>query len=157
MDMLQNILGGQDRQRADDFVGRYDQGAPWEGIDDDEALDQYRRVAPNLSDDDYEESARQAFSRLEPQQRQELGQYVAQQARQRNIQVDDDDFSDPAVLGRVTRRANREQPGFLESVLGGGGTGGSGGSGGGMLNSPIGRAAMAGIAAFAMKKFMGRR
>jgi hypothetical protein len=152
MDMLTNILGGQDRQQADDFVGRYDQGAPWDGIDDTEALDQYKRVAPNLSDDDYQESARQAFSRLDPQQRQELGQYVAQQARQRNIQVDDGDFSDPGFLGQLTGRANREQPGFLENVLGGGG-----GTGGGMLSSPIGKAAMAGIAAFAMKKFMGGR
>jgi hypothetical protein len=152
MDMLQNILGGQDRSRADDFVGRYDKGAPWDGIDDTEAIDQYRRVAPNLSDDDYEESASQAFSRLDPQQRQELGRYMAQQARERNIQIDDEDYSDPNALGRMTRRANSEQPGFLENVLGGGG-----GTGGGMLSSPIGKAAMAGIAAFAMKKFMGGR
>ena len=150
--MLTNLLGGQDRQKADDFVNRYDRGAPWDGIDDNEAIDQYRRVAPNLSDDDYEESAREAFSRLDPQQRQELGRYMAQQARQRNIQVDDDDYSDPGALGRMTRRADREQPGFLENVLGGGG-----GTGGGMLSSPIGKAAMAGIAAMAMKKFMGGR
>ena len=152
MDMLQNMLGGQNRQQADDFVSRYDQGEPWDGIDDNEALDQYRRVAPNLSDDDYEDSARQAFSRLDPQQRQELGQYMAQQARQRNIQVDDDDYSDPQALGRLTRKAQRQEPGFLEGVLGSGG-----GTGGGMLSSPIGKAAMAGIAAFAMKKFMGGR
>jgi hypothetical protein len=152
MDMLQNILGGQDRSQADDFVGRYEQGAPWDGIDDNEALDHYRRVAPNLSDDAYEDSARQAFSRLDPRQRQELGQYMAQQARQRDLQFDDGDYSDPGFLGQMTRRANREQPGFLENVLGGGG-----GSGGGMLSSPIGKAAMAGIAAMAMKKFMGGR
>ena len=152
MDMLNNLLGGQDRQRAEDFTSRYDRGAPWDGIDDDEAVDQYRRVAPNLSDDDYEDSAREAFSRLDPQQRQELGRHMAQEARQRNIQVDDDDYADPAVLGRMTRRAKNEDPGFLESVLGGGS-----GSGGGMLSSPIGKAALGGIAAIAMKKFMGGR
>ena len=152
MDMLNSLLGGQNREQADDFVNRYDQGAPWDGIDDTEAIDQYRRVAPNLSDDDYEDSARQAFSRLDPQQRQELGQYMAQQARQRNIPFDDDDYSDPNALGRLTRQAQRQEPGFLESVLGGGG-----GTGGGMLSSPIGKAALGGIAAMAMKKFMGGR
>lgn len=152
MDMLTNLLGGQDRQQADDFVNRYDRGAPWDGIDDDEAIDQYRRVAPNLSDDDYEESAREAFARLDPDQRRELGHHLAQEARQRNVQFDDDDFSDPGALGRLTRNAQRQQPGFLENVLGGGG-----GTGGGMLSSPLGKAAMAGIAAMAMKKFMGKR
>ena len=108
MDMLQNMLSGQNRQQADDFVSRYDQGAPWDGIDDNEAMDQYRRVAPNLSDDDYEDSARQAFSRLDPQQRQELGQYMAQQARQRNIQVDDDSETDPEALTELTYMLREE-------------------------------------------------
>jgi hypothetical protein len=152
MDMLQNMLSGQNRQQADDFVSRYDQGAPWDGIDDNEAMDQYRRVAPNLSDDDYEDSARQAFSRLDPQQRQELGQYMAQQARQRNIQIDDDDYSDPQALGRLTRKAQRQEPGLLEGVLGSGG-----GTGGGMLSSPIGKAALGGIAAMAVRQMMNRR
>ncbi len=39
MDLLQNLMGGgQQRQDYDDFIQRYDRGAPWEGISDQEAL-----------------------------------------------------------------------------------------------------------------------
>jgi hypothetical protein len=69
MDMLHRILDGQSRQQMDDFVRRYDRGSPWDGIDDGEALDHYRRVTPILSDDQYIAAAEQSFSRLSPEQR----------------------------------------------------------------------------------------
>ena len=48
-------------------------------------------------------------------------------------------------------RCNQQQPGILGDLLGGGGSGQS------MLQSPIAKAALAGIAAMAVKKMMDGR
>ncbi len=77
MDLLQNILGGgQQRQQFQDFANRYQQGAPFDGISDEEALQNYQRVAPHLPQQLWQESAEESFSRLSPQQRMELGRYL---------------------------------------------------------------------------------
>src|SRR5688500_19164801 len=86
IDMLQQILGGgQQRQQYQDFTNRYEQGAPWEGISDREAYDRYQQVAPQLPPQMYQESAQEAFSRLSPQQRMQLGQYLQRQAQQQGM------------------------------------------------------------------------
>ena len=93
----------------------------------------------------------------------------------------DDRLQDPNYLARMTGQMQQRQPGLLEGLLGGamgGGMGGGmgsmmggGGMGGGMmsggmgrgsqagsmLNNPVARAAMAGIAAMAVRKMMDRR
>ena len=161
MDMLGQLLGGgQRREEYQDFVNRYDTGAPWDGISDQEAHSRYQQVAPQLSPQMYQESAQEAFSRLTPQQRLQLGQHLQQQARQQNINVPDlnrdgidDRVQDPAYLAQATGQLRQQQPGILGQILGGGG----GGGGQGMLQSPIGRAALAGIAAVAVRSMMGGR
>src|SRR5918997_947718 len=122
MDMLAQMLGGgQRRQEYQDFVNRYDTGATWDGISDREAYDRYQQVARQLPPQMYQESAQEAFSRLTPQQRMQLGQL------------------------------QQQRPGILGDLLGGGG------GGQGMLQSPIAKAALAGIAAAAVKKMMSGR
>jgi hypothetical protein len=161
MDMLGQLLGGGSRQDADDFVRRYDQGAPWDGIGDDEAVERYRQVAPHLPPDQYEESATEAYARLDPDQRRQLGRRLRQGSQERGFALDDlfggdDDsaYEDPRRLARASGRLEQQQPGILGQLLGGGS---GGGSGGGLLGSPIGKAALAGVAAMAMKRFMGGR
>ena len=66
MDLLQGLLGGDQRQGLEDFAGRYEQGAPWDGVGDQEAVDRYKQVAQTLPPDEYEDAARQAFERLSP-------------------------------------------------------------------------------------------
>ena len=156
MDMLQGLLGagGQKRQEYEDFVGRYDQGAPWDGISDDEAVSRHDEIASGLSDDDYELSAQEAFQRLDPQQRKELGRMLRQQGRQRNVNLgefdgdDDERYSDPRQLARMTRHVRKQQPDMMSQLLGGGGGGGAGG----MLGNPVAKAALAGVAAMAAKR-----
>src|SRR5918998_4407122 len=90
MDLLQNILGGgQQRQQFQDFANRYDQGSPFDGISDQEALQNYQQVAPHLPPQMWQESAQESFSRLSPQQRMELGRYLQQGAQQRGVSVPD--------------------------------------------------------------------
>ena len=160
MDMLGQLLGGgQRREEYQDFVNRYDTGAPWDGISDQEAYSRYQQVAPQLPPQMYQESAQEAFSRLTPQQRLQLGQHLQQQTRQQGLNVPDlnrdgidDRLQDPAYLARATGQLHQQQPGILGDLLGGGGGGGQG-----MLQSPVAKAALAGIAAVAVKKMMSGR
>jgi hypothetical protein len=162
MDMLGQLLGGgQRREEYQDFVNRYDTGAPWDGISDQEARSRYQQVAPQLSPEMYQESAQEAFSRLTPQQRLQLGQHLQQQTRQQGYNIPDlnrdgidDRLQDPAYLARATGQLQQQQPGILGDLLGGGG---SSGGGQGMLQSPVAKAALAGIAAVAVKKMMSGR
>ncbi len=160
MGLLQGLLGSQ-REEFDDFVNRYDQGAPWDGISQEEAVSRYQTVATQVPPDVYEQSAEEAFSRLSPQQRMQLGQYLRRQGRQRNLPLADfdqdgidDRFQDPRQLARMTSQMDQRQPGVLGQLLGGGGaTGGQSG----MLENPIAKAALAGIAAMAVKRMAGGR
>lgn len=114
------------REKMQDFAQRYDQGAPWEGISDDEAREQHDRVASQLDDNEYEESARESFQRLDPEQRREAG---------RSLGAGDTD--DPDELARATNRARKEQPDMLQQLM----------------SNPALKGAVAGIAANATKKF----
>ena len=74
MNVLESILGG-DKQRSDwdDCVNRYDQGPPWAGISDDEAVRRYDQVTRQLPPQQYDEAARDAFARMSPQERLAFG------------------------------------------------------------------------------------
>ena len=161
MDLLQGLMGGGQRQQFEDFANRYERGAPWDDINDDEAMSHYQQVAPRLSRQDYEESAYESFSRLSPDQRRQFGQYVAQRAPEYgvsfpdvNMDGQDDRLQDRRFLAQMTGRIHEQQPGLLGQLLGGGG---GGGLGGGMLQSPIAKAALGGIAAMAVRRMMAGR
>jgi hypothetical protein len=163
MGMLDELLGAGRREDYRDFVDRYDRGAPYEGIDDDEADRRYREVAPRLSREDYEESAREAFSRMRPEERREFGRHLREEGRRRDAGfvdldgdgIDDRMAEDPGVLAQVTARIHERRPDLLGQILGGG-RGDQGGQGGGQgaLSNPLAKAALAGIAAMAAKRFM---
>ena len=150
MDMLSGA-GGK-RAEYEDFVKRYDQGEPHDGIDDEEARSRYEEVSGDLSDDDYELSAQEAFERMSPEQRREFARMLRQQGRQRGVDLGDDDRDDdeadqdPRRLARMTRHARKQQPGGLAGLLGGAG------GAGGLLGNPAAKAALAGVAAMAAKR-----
>jgi hypothetical protein len=186
MDFLSNLMGGGGEGRREeyrDFANRYDEGAPYDRISDEEAVNRYREVAPNLSEDEYRESAREAFSRMAPEERMQFGQQFRGYAHEqgygdfidRDHDGQDDRFQDPDYLAGMTGRMHAQQPDLMGNLMGGmlgggmggglgsmmgGGSGGmmgglSGGSmGGGMGGNPMAKAAMAGIAAMAVKRMM---
>ena len=162
MSFLQQMLGGGGGQQQDyhDFVSRYDQGPPWAGISDDEAVSRYQQVAPHLPPDVYQQSAEADFARMSPQERMQFGQHLRQRTRQENLDFPDlnqdgidDRFQDPGYLAQVTGRMHQEQPGLLGQLLGGGG--GGGGGAGSMLGNPMAKAALAGITPMAVTQMMG--
>lgn len=165
MNFLQTILGGGGQQSEDDyrdFVNRYEQGRPHEGYSDEEVYNRYQQVSRQVPSDVYHESAQEAFSRMSPQERMQFGQHLRQQTQQQNYNFpdldqdgQDDRFQDPNYLAQVTGRIHQQQPDMLGQLMGGA-AGLMGGQGGGnMLGNPLAKAAMAGIAAMAVKKMMG--
>jgi hypothetical protein len=165
VDLLQNLLGsGQQQEQYRDFVQRYDQGHPSEGYSGQEVMQRYQQVAANLPPQQFEASAEQAFARLTPEERRQFGQFLQHQARQQGVSfpdlnqdgIDDRFQQDPHALAQMTTRMEQQQPGLLGQLLGGGG--GSGGNGvGEMLNNPLAKAALAGIAAIAVKNMLGNQ
>ncbi len=175
--LLGGLFGGQDddddtrRSRARDFVSRYEQGRPEEGYDDDEVYQNYRSVSSRLSPEEYEEAAAEAFSRMDPDQRRQMKRMMRERGGLQGGQFDDDN-DDPRELARMTSRyRQQDQSGSgLAGLFGFGGGGGAtsgdlmsaargGGGGGGLgdlMGNPVAKAAMAGVAAIAMKKMIGR-
>jgi hypothetical protein len=155
MDVLNNILGNPEkRSQYDDFIGRYQQGSPYDGIDDDEAVQRYEEITPTLSDRDYEESAEAAFSKLSPEERREFSRYLRDRAQQRGMNDFDgngidDRLEDPSELAKRTTQVRQQDPNILEQLMGKGGTGGP-------LDNPLAKIVFAGITAFAASKIMGR-
>lgn len=177
--LLGGLFGGQDnddeqlrRQRASDFIDRYDRGRPYDGIGDDEVFHNYQTVAGRLSPQEYEEATADAFSRLDREERRQLRRQMRQQRGGQGAMRDDDD-DDPRVMARELaqyRQQGGDDPlgglfggggglgGMVGGLLGGGGNQPqSGGSGGNLLSSPIGKAVMGGVAAYAMRRMMGGR
>ena len=168
--LLGGLFGGQDddddegrRRRATDFVERYERGAPYDGIDDDEVIQNYRATAGRLSPQEFEEATAESLGRLSREERLELRRRLRQQ---RSGQVDVDDDDDPRLMARELsqyRQQGSDDPlgglgGMLGGMFGGGASSQSGSSAGGdLLGGPLGKALMGGVAAFAMKKMMGGR
>ncbi|CAA9586862.1 MAG: hypothetical protein AVDCRST_MAG19-4971 [uncultured Thermomicrobiales bacterium] len=167
--LLGGLFGAQDdddddrrRSRARDFVNRYETGRPEEGYSDEEAYQNFRQVAGRLSPQEFEESASETFGRLSPQERRQLKRQMRERGGGRIDLRDDDDDDDPRQLARAAARYRDQDEGGLASLFGFGGGGGgdllssSRGGGGGMLDNPLAKVAMGGIAAMAMKKMINR-
>jgi len=154
MGLFESLMGGAQRggmgarppeqqrqqQEFQDFIGRYEQGPPWAGVSDQEAVSRYQQVAPYVTPEVYEQSAQEAFARMSPQERAEFARYLQQQARGQNVDFPDlnrdgvdDRLQDPAYLAQVTSRMHQQQPGLLGQLLGGA----AGGSAGGQQNRAV--------------------
>ena len=161
MDLLDRVLGTPEkRAEYQDFIERYDRGSPYDSIDDREALDRYQQVTPELSRDQYRDSASETFSRLSPEERAEFSQWLRTRTSAQGVSVPDYDLNDdgiddraqkdPGELAEMTTRVREQQPSIFEQILGKGGTGGA-------FDNPIAKIAIAGIAAMAASKLMGGR
>ena len=171
--LLGGLFGSQDdedepvrRQRATDFIERYERGRPYDGIGDDEVLQNYRATAGRLSPQEYEEATADAFGRLSREERRELRRRLRQQRRAERL--DDVDDDDPRTMAREVSQY-RQQGG--DDPLGGllGGLGGMFGAGAGstqtrgsqpqgdLFGGPLSKAVLGGVAAYAMKKMMSGR
>ena len=159
MDKL-NQFFGQDTKREDeyrDFERRYREDP--DSISDEEAARRYREMAQHddmndMDDPDTEAEYERAFSRMSPDERRELARRYQDASRDSSSgfngyrdDYDDSRASSPRELGRMTRQASKQDPNLLEGLLGQGSP----------LTSTGGKIAMAGLAALAARKFLGKR
>src|SRR5262249_4718141 len=99
-------------------------------------------------------------ARMTPDQRVEFGQLLQQRARERHLDLGGldrsgiKDFQDAQQLARLTGEVH-QQPGLLRSILGGGGEAQA--QQAGLVSNPLAKAALAGITAMAIQKWLGAR
>jgi hypothetical protein len=164
MNILEMLTGSSaTRSEYEQFANRFEQGQPWEGYSDEEVLNRYGSIAHNVSPAEYEEAAREAYARLSPDERREFAQYLQQRAQRKGVNLPtpppdrSGGLSDLGWLSGITRQLH-EQPGMLREILGGmSGQSHAGGRAGGLLTSPLGKAALAGITAMLVKRAMGKK
>jgi hypothetical protein len=160
MGLLDNLLNSpQSQQEMQNYVQRYQQGAPHEGYSDQEVMQRYQQVAPQLPAQDFQRAAEQAFNNMPPDQRMQFGQYVAQQLQAQGMPTqgfnpgggNQQNYQNASQLAQQVTQLHQQQPGLLGQLLSGGGGGGS------LLANPAAKAALAGIAAMAISNAMGSR
>lgn len=174
--MLKGLFGGDDDDRtpqARDFISRYETGPIDQGYSDDEAYENFQRVSRHADPETMQRAAEQAFSRMDPSQRAQVAQLLAQRSGQGTMSGRQDD---PRQMAGMVSQMQRDNPGGLASLFGGGNSSGGGGigetignllggdqsnrsgtqqSGGGFPGGTLGKVALGGIAAFAMKEILG--
>ncbi len=141
LDELTN--GGRAQEDYQDFVARYDQGAPHENISPDEAQQRHDQAAQNLSPDDYGQAAENAFGNRSDDDRTEVGQQLADQAQSQGVggdQLAGAQQGDPSSMGQLAGLLHGQSPGIVGELLGGGGQAGT--------------SALAGIVADAARKLI---
>ncbi len=158
-DLLGKLEGffNQDPKREEDYrdFERRAREDP-NSISDEEAARRYREMMANLDDNDpdTETESERAFDKLSPEDRRKLAQHYREATNDssRPFQgyskdVNEDQATSPRELSRMTREAARNDPDLLESLFG--------------KNSPLsstaGKAALAGVAALAARKFLSKR
>jgi predicted transcriptional regulator len=79
MDLFNNPLQER-REELLDYADRYERGATYDNISEEEAVTRYCEVATELSGEDYRYSACEAFSQMEPEERVQLGKRLRDQS-----------------------------------------------------------------------------
>ena len=160
MDLLEMLMGNSEtRTGFEDFLNRFEEGPPSEGYADQEVLDRYGDVAHKVPPSEYQQAARDAFTRLSPADREELGQLLSGQARGKRLDLPgltpkpSQGFGDLDWLANITSQLH-QQPGLLRDILGGLTGSSQSGSAGSIFSNPIAKAALAGIAAMLVKRVL---
>jgi hypothetical protein len=147
MGLLDELMGsGEQQQSFREFTDRYSQGAPYDGISDDEAVSRYGQVAGEVDPATYQDSARDALANMAPDEREQYAQQLGGAADQQGIGHGWDGRStDPDSLAAMTSTVHQQNPDLLSSLLGGTGGGaglgsllGGGGGLGGLLGGGAG-------------------
>jgi len=157
MGILDELLAGGQRQiDYRDFLKRYEQGNPSEGYSDQEVMERYGEVSHAVQPDQYAQAAREALSKLSPEERAEFVKMLQERAAARSVTLPQKVATDPRDLGQVLTDLH-QNPGQLRDILGAQSQGQAPGSSmvTDILASPMAKAVLAGIAAMVVKRVMG--
>jgi hypothetical protein len=180
MDMLGKLFGGGSDENdhaanAQDFISRYQTGPVDQGYSDEEAARHYQNVSQHMDPATMQRASEQAFAGMDPNQRAQMAQLLQQQNGGQPVNAD------PRQMAGMVSQMHQQNPNALASLFGGGGGGmggalggllgggnsgggglggllgggNSGGGGGGFPGGNLGKVALGGIAAYAMKEVLG--
>jgi hypothetical protein len=143
---LGGLLGGQGGAlgQLGGLVSAFEQGQH-DQVPDQQVQQGYSQVAASLPQDQYVQAAEQALSRLSPDQRQQLAGELQAQAQAHGVNVpavQQRPPTDPGGLANAMGQVHAGQPNVLQQMFAPGGT----------FSSPIAKAALLGITAFAAKQ-----
>jgi hypothetical protein len=156
MDILQNIFKGGNPDNYEQRHQQYQQGyqngqGRFEDLDDNDVFDRYQRTVQHAPPDLVAQAHEEAFNRLPPQEQQRIIEQFQRANNDPNQPFQYPGFNQgqgqfgPRDMGSMVKQAQRQQPDLLGQVLGPGGA----------LSSPMGKMAMAGVAAMVASKLMG--
>jgi hypothetical protein len=151
MDLLQKFFGTnpQAQQEYGDFVQRY-QNDP-NSISDEEAARRYREMMRNAPPEVAAEAHERAFGQLSQQDRRQLAERYRDATNDPNRPFNGYNYNnpseaaDPRNLGRMSQQAEQQDPDLFDKILGKDSP----------LNSTLGRAALAGAAAYVASRVLG--
>jgi len=158
--MLDELLGGgQRRKEYNDFVNRYERGAPSEGYSDQEVLQRYSEVSHAVPPAQYASAAQEALNKLSPEERAAFVKLLQERAAARGVALPQGVAPEPRELGQVLTDLH-QKPGQLRNILGAADVPGQEQAPASnplseILASPMAKAVLAGIAAMVVKRFMG--
>ena len=126
----QEILPGEKKGQAKDFISRYTTGDPTEGYSDEEARDRFSKVLQNASPETIQRAARQTIDNLPEDKRADFARMLQQRQAGQGM-VDIQRTGETGAAQSDSRGGGTpDLGGLLGGLLGGGGGGGAGGMGG---------------------------
>ncbi len=155
MDVLKNIFGGGTPDNYEQRAQQYQQGyqsGQLGGLSDQDVAQRYQQTVQYAPPEVVQQAHEEAFSRLSPQDQQQIVNQFQQAHNDPNQAFQYPQFNNggqqrynPGQIGGMVRQAQRQQPDLLQSMLGQGGA----------LSNPMAKMAMAGVAALAAQRIMG--
>ena len=167
---------------AQDFISRYQTGPVDQGYSDEEAVQHFQNVAQHADPATIQRASEQTFAGMDPNQRQQMAQLLQQQNGGQPVSTDPRQMAgmvsqihqqNPGGLAGLLGGGNTGGNtgggglgGMLGGLMGGGNQGGNSGGlgglmgggnsgGGGFPGGTLGKVALGGIAAYAMKEILG--
>ena len=111
----------------------------------------YQQVAPKLTREEFQQAASDAYDRLTPEERSRIADHLRAQAEPRDLPMSTlpsamTAATDPGALAAATADLNDQEPNLLQDLFAPGGT----------FSSPLAKAALLGITAFAAQRLSHR-
>lgn len=156
MEMLDSLLEDVGKERFEDFARRWERGAPWDALQDEETIAFYDRVVDEIGPAQFEEAALATVERLSPTERRQLVAEMQASARREDLNypgVHDEGVEEPRALAGLLARMHGERRGMIRQLLA---ASEATPATGGILSSPVARATLSGIAVMAVRKFTRR-
>ena len=162
IDPLQQFFDDARRQDDyDDFVRRFERGP--EAISGEEAARRYRELLHHAPPELVEEASERALAHLSGEQRRALAGRFRRASDDPGAPFqgfgfrDEDEAAQPRNLGRLMKRADEQDPGLLEQILGAARAAEPDGDEGAPLSGTLGKAALAEGAAYLASRALSER